>query len=160
MTKSIDNAQTLKAIAEHRSGKQRVVFTNGCFDVLHVGHLRYLQAARALGEVLVVGINSDDSVRRLKGPERPIVPEDDRRELLLGLKPVDYVCTFSDDTPLALIQQVQPDILVKGGDWPIEKIVGSDFVQSYGGDVRSLAFYEGFSTTNIIERIRASCGAD
>ncbi|MBX3021074.1 MAG: D-glycero-beta-D-manno-heptose 1-phosphate adenylyltransferase [Bdellovibrionales bacterium] len=131
----------------------RVVFTNGCFDILHVGHSRYLRDARALGELLVVGINSDASVRRLKGPERPIQTESDRGELLAALAAVDYVVVFDEETPAELIERVEPDILVKGGDWPVEKIVGSKFVLARGGEVKSLPFHPGHSTTSLIERI-------
>lgn len=131
----------------------KTVFTNGCFDLLHVGHLRYLEDARSLGDRLVVGLNSDASVKRLKGDTRPIVPEHERREMLLGLKPVDDVIIFEEDTPLRLIMEVKPDILVKGGDWAIEQIVGGDFVVSNGGEVLSLPFHEGRSSTNIIGKI-------
>ncbi len=132
----------------------KVVFTNGCFDILHVGHVRYLKDARALGDVLVVGINSDASVKRLKGPERPVNNERDRAEVLASLGCVDYVMQFDDDTPLALIEAVAPDILVKGGDWPVEKIVGSKFVLARGGEVISLPFHPGHSTTSILETIK------
>lgn len=137
----------------------KIVFTNGCFDLLHVGHLRYLQDARDLGDKLIVGLNSDASVRRLKGEERPIVPEEERREMLLGIKPVDEVIIFDEDTPLRLIKEVNPDILVKGGDWSIDQIVGSDFVIEKGGKVLSLPFHEGRSSTNIIGKIlsKKSC---
>lgn len=145
----------LKEIERRRNRNERMVFTNGCFDLLHVGHIRYLTAARALGDFLVVGLNSDASVQRLKGPSRPIVPEAERREVLLALRAVDCVCIFSEDTPLTLIQQIKPQILVKGGDWPVDKIVGSQFVQSYGGQVLSLAFVEGKSTSNLITRIQS-----
>ncbi|MCX7978413.1 MAG: D-glycero-beta-D-manno-heptose 1-phosphate adenylyltransferase [Bdellovibrionaceae bacterium] len=139
--------------SERNSGK-KVVFTNGCFDLLHVGHVRYLQQARSLGDVLVVGVNSDESVRRLKGPSRPIQNESDRAEILAALSSCDYVTIFSEDTPENLIRSVRPDILVKGGDWDIKNIVGSDFVLSYGGEVRSLQFVEGRSTTKIIEKAK------
>lgn len=131
----------------------RVVFTNGCFDILHVGHTRYLRDARALGDLLVVGLNSDASVKRLKGPERPIQTEADRGEILASLSSVDYVVVFDEETPQQLIEKVQPDILVKGGDWPVEKIVGSKFVLARGGEVKSLPFHPGHSTTSLIERI-------
>ena len=134
----------------------KTVFTNGCFDLLHVGHLRYLQEARALGDKLIVGLNSDASVKRLKGQERPIVPQDERREMLLGIKPVDEVIIFDEDTPLRLIQEVGPDILVKGGDWAVSQIVGSDFVLENGGEVLSLPFHEGRSSTNIIAKIMST----
>lgn len=131
----------------------RVVFTNGCFDILHVGHARYLKEARALGDILVVGVNSDASVKRLKGPERPIQCETDRAELLACLGSVDFVILFGEDTPARLVEHVAPDILVKGGDWPVEKIEGSKFVLARGGEVLSLAFHPGHSTTSLIERI-------
>lgn len=132
----------------------RVVFTNGCFDILHVGHARYLKDARALGDILVVGLNSDASVKRIKGETRPVVNENDRAELLSSLASVDYVVLFNDDTPLALIENVAPDVLVKGGDWAPEQIVGSKFVLARGGEVRSLPFHPGRSTTSILERIQ------
>ncbi len=131
----------------------RVVFTNGCFDILHVGHARYLRDARALGDILIVGLNSDSSVKELKGPERPIQSEGDRSELLAALASVDFVVLFSDATPTKLIEQVAPDILVKGGDWPVEKIEGSKFVLARGGEVKSLPFHPGHSTTALLERI-------
>lgn len=132
----------------------KLVFTNGCFDILHVGHIKYLQQAKALGDVLVVGLNSDASVKRLKGDERPVQVEADRAEVLAALACVDFVCLFKEDTPIDLIKRVKPDYLVKGGDWPIEKIVGHDFVTSYGGQVKSLPFVPGRSTSSILERIK------
>lgn len=138
-------------------GKQ-VVFTNGCFDVLHAGHVRYLNEAKSLGDVLVLGLNSDDSVRGLKGPERPINNQHDRAEVLLGLRAVDYVCLFSEDTPLKLIKTIVPDILVKGGDWQPKDIVGSDVVLENGGQVKSLQFAEGRSSTDVIEKIKSLKG--
>ena len=150
-----DNDAALQSIANRRNRKEVVVFTNGCFDILHLGHTRYLEQAKKLGDVLVVGLNSDDSVRRLKGPGRPITPAHERSEMLAALRSVDYVCTFSEDTPLELIKKIKPDILVKGGDWPVEKIAGADFVQQSGGKVLSLPFVERHSTTDIIQRIRA-----
>lgn len=140
-------------LAHARQGK-RVVFTNGCFDILHIGHVRYLQDARAQGDVLVVGLNSDASVKRLKGSERPVQDERSRAEILAALACVDFVAVFDQETPIDLIKTVRPDVLVKGGDWPVEKIVGHEFVQSYGGAVRSLRFVEGHSTTGLVEKIR------
>lgn len=134
----------------------RVVFTNGCFDILHVGHARYLREAKALGEILVVGLNSDSSVRGLKGPDRPIQDENDRAELLCHLASVDYVILFSDETPLRLVENIVPDILVKGGDWAPESIVGSSFVLAKGGQVQALPFHPGRSTSQLIERILKS----
>ena len=150
-----DNSKEIERIASIRSeGKHKVVFTNGCFDILHVGHIRYLKEAKALGDLLVVGLNSDNSVKRLKGESRPIMSEAERKEMLLALESVDFVLLFSEDSPLSLIQQVKPDILVKGGDWQIDQIVGAGVVQAYGGEVRSLSFVDGKSTTNIIEKIK------
>ncbi len=134
--------------------QRKVVFTNGCFDLLHVGHVRYLQAARELGDLLVVGVNSDLSVKKLKGPERPLQNEKDRAEILAALAAVDFTIIFSEETPEKLIQQVRPDILVKGGDWPVEKIAGGTFVQSYGGQVKSLQFVANRSTSSLIERAK------
>jgi len=131
----------------------KIVFTNGCFDILHVGHLRYLKDARELGDKLIVGLNSDSSIKKLKGDLRPIVPEDERREMLLGLKSVDEVVIFSEETPFNLINLIKPNVLVKGGDWPVDKIIGSDIVLANGGEVLSLPFHEGKSTTGTIERI-------
>ena len=133
-------------------GKKKIVFTNGCFDWLHVGHIRYLHEARALGDLLVVGVNTDDSVRKLKGPTRPVQNESDRVEILSALSSVDFSVLFSEDTPYELIKVVRPDILVKGGDWKANQIVGSDLVQSYGGKVQSLQFVDGKSTTKLIQK--------
>lgn len=143
---------TLKELAQLRQSK-KIVFTNGCFDILHVGHIRYLQQAKSLGDLLVVGLNSDASVSRLKGPTRPIQNEEDRKELLLALEAVDAVFIFTEDTPLELIKEVKPHLLVKGGDWSEDQIVGADFVKSLGGHVKSLPFSQGKSTTGIVERI-------
>jgi D-beta-D-heptose 7-phosphate kinase/D-beta-D-heptose 1-phosphate adenosyltransferase len=131
----------------------RVVFTNGCFDILHVGHARYLKDARALGDLLVVGVNSDSSVKGLKGGDRPIQHQEDRTELLASLASVDFVVIFNEETPEALIEQVVPTVLVKGGDWPPEKILGSKFVLAKGGEVKSLPFHPGHSTSKLLERI-------
>jgi D-beta-D-heptose 7-phosphate kinase/D-beta-D-heptose 1-phosphate adenosyltransferase len=133
-----------------------VVFTNGCFDLLHVGHVRYLQAARELGDALVVGVNSDASVRRLgKGHGRPVTPERERAEVLAALGCVDYVTIFGAPTPLALIRKVRPDVLVKGGDWPVERIVGREVVEARGGRVLSIPLVPGKSTTAILKKVRA-----
>jgi D-beta-D-heptose 7-phosphate kinase/D-beta-D-heptose 1-phosphate adenosyltransferase len=132
---------------------KRIVFTNGCFDILHAGHVLYLQSAKTLGDVLVLGLNSDASVARLKGKTRPIVSETERSIVLGGLEAVDYICIFTEDTPMELIRKLKPDVLVKGGDWQVDQIVGADFVMSYGGEVRSLEFVPGISSSNIIERV-------
>lgn len=131
-----------------------MVFTNGCFDILHIGHVRYLQEAKALGDFLVVAINTDQSVKVIKGPSRPIQNESDRAEILAALGAVDFVTYFSEDTPEKVIGQIKPDILVKGGDWPVDKIVGAKFVMSYGGEVRTLQFIEGRSTTSIVDKMK------
>lgn len=138
----------------------KTVFTNGCFDVLHVGHVRYLQDARNMGDRLVVGLNSDSSVKKLKGPLRPIHTEEERKEMLLSLSCIDEVFIFDEETPLRLIKEVKPDILVKGGDWPVESIVGADFVMERGGTVHSLPFHEGYSSTNTIQKIVEVYGGD
>ena len=144
-----------RRLATLRRAGKRIVFTNGVFDLLHPGHLRYLRAARRLGDVLVVGLNSDRSVRRLaKGPDRPLLRERDRAEMLAGLEMVDYVSVFSQDTPQALIAAIAPDVLVKGGDWSVDQIVGADLVLARGGVVKSLRFAPGYSTTALLQRIR------
>jgi D-beta-D-heptose 7-phosphate kinase/D-beta-D-heptose 1-phosphate adenosyltransferase len=137
----------------HAQGK-RVVFTNGVFDLLHPGHVRYLQAARNEGDALVVGINSDRSVRANKGPSRPIIPEAERAELLSALACVDAVVVFDEDTPVDIIRRVQPDVLVKGADWAADQIVGRDTVEARGGKVVRIPIEQGWSTTEILERIR------
>ncbi len=136
-----------------KAAGKKPVFTNGVFDLLHVGHLRYLSQARALGDCLIIGLNSDASVRRLKGALRPILPESERAELLAGLACVDYVCLFEEDDPRELIKALVPLVLVKGGDWPMDKILGRDTVEAAGGKVLSLPFVEGRSTTSIVESI-------
>jgi rfaE bifunctional protein nucleotidyltransferase chain/domain len=140
-------------VGELKSSGLKVVFTNGVFDILHVGHLRYLREARRRGDVLVVGLNSDVSVKGLKGDRRPILPQLHRAELLAGLSCVDYVCIFDEPDPRALIAAVRPGLLVKGGDWPVEKILGSDTVMADGGQVLSLPFVPGESTTTIVKSI-------
>lgn len=142
-----------------RRASEPIVFTNGVFDLLHRGHVEYLEEARALGGRLVVGVNSDASVQRLKGPKRPLVPEGERAELLEALRCVDLAIVFDDDTPERLIRAVRPDVLVKGGDWAIERIVGREFVESYGGRVMNIALREGLSTTALVERIVAGKSA-
>jgi rfaE bifunctional protein nucleotidyltransferase chain/domain len=133
----------------------RIVFTNGCFDILHRGHVEYLQEAAAMGDRLVIGLNSDSSVKRQnKGPERPLNDEQSRAKVLAALRLVDAVVIFDQDTPLELIQAVGPDVLVKGGDWSEDRIVGADLVKARGGEVRSLKLVEGFSTTSLVEKIR------
>ena len=146
-------AGVVRAVRKAQAAGRRVVFTNGCFDLLHRGHTRYLERARSLGDALVVAINSDRSVRALKGPGRPVVPDAQRAEVLAALAAVDYVVVFDDLDPARVIRAVQPDVLVKGGDWPISQIVGADFVQSRGGRVLSLPYVAGASTSALIGRI-------
>ena len=134
--------------------QQKIVFTNGCFDILHFGHVHYLLEAKKLGDILVVGLNSDDSVRRLKGPTRPINGEKERAFVLASLAFVDYITLFEEDTPENLIKVVQPDVLVKGGDYTIDQIVGADFVMQNGGTVTTIPFVEGYSSTQIIEQLK------
>ena len=141
-------------VADQRGAGRRIVFTNGVFDLLHPGHVRYLQEARALGELLIVGLNADASVRRNKGPERPINSQDERAEVLAALDCVDAVVIFGEDTPADIIRLVQPDILVKGADWAADAIVGRDTVEARGGRVVRVAVAEGYSTTAIVERIK------
>lgn len=141
------------AVTQARKGK-KLVFTNGCFDLLHVGHVRYLKEARSLGDLLVVAINTDKSVQKLKGQDRPLQNQEDRSEILAALECVDFVTIFDEETPEKLIQRIKPDILVKGGDWTIDKIVGAPFVMSYGGEVKSLQFVPGRSTTLLIEKMK------
>ena len=134
---------------------QRVVFTNGCFDILHPGHIHYLTQARALGDCLVVGLNSDASVKALKGDNRPIHPESFRSAMLMGLKPVDYVVVFSDATPINVIQSLQPAVHVKGGDYTAESLPEYPVVTGYGGEVNIIPFLEGYSSTSILDRMQA-----
>ena len=142
-----------KHLQNLRQGK-RLVFTNGCFDILHVGHVRYLQEAKGLGDILVVALNSDASVRKLKGEERPLQTEKDRAEILAGLGAVDFTVIFDEETPIEVIKALEPDVLVKGGDWAIDQIVGSDLVLASGGEVKSLQFVDGRSTTNVVEKMK------
>jgi len=145
--------ELLKIIQDLKIKGKRIVFTNGCFDLLHIGHIRYLEEAKTLGDVLIVGVNSDSSVRKLKGPERPILPVEERTEILSGLGCVDYITIFDELDPLNLISSLQPDVLVKGGDWTKEQVVGSEVVKRSGGEVVIIPFVQGASTSNQIEII-------
>lgn len=157
ITKVLPLDQLLSALSAERAERKRIVFTNGCFDLMHIGHTRYLRAARELGDVLVVGVNSDASVRSLdKAPDRPIVPESQRAEVLAALGCVDYVIIFNESDPLRLITAVQPDVLVKGGDWAIDRIVGRDIVEARGGVVKTIPLVPGLSTTGLLQRIRSA----
>jgi D-beta-D-heptose 7-phosphate kinase / D-beta-D-heptose 1-phosphate adenosyltransferase len=143
-------------LARRRRLGQRVVFTNGCFDVLHAGHVQYLQEARAQGDLLVVGLNSDGSVRALKGPSRPVNAVAARAQVLAGLQAVDFLTIFDEATPLELIQTLKPDVLVKGADYRLEQVVGADFVESYGGRVYLARLHDDFSTTRLLQRLGAA----
>ena len=159
MREKIREKEELRRILKDLKAKgKRIVFTNGCFDLLHVGHLRYLEEAKTLGDVLVVAVNSDASVRRLKGPERPILPLEERMEILSGLQCVSFVTSFDESTPLELISSLQPHLLVKGGDWTKEAVAGREFVEGSGGEVAILPFVQGASTTNVIEVILSRYG--
>ena len=154
--KILSRNELAKILGEWRAKGSKIVFTNGCFDLMHVGHVRYLQAARALGDLLVVGVNSDASVRGLdKGADRPIVPEAQRAEVLAALGCVDYVVLFEEPDPEQLIAALQPDVLVKGGDWAIDKIVGRAIVEAGGGLVTTIPLVPGLSTTALLQRIRS-----
>jgi D-beta-D-heptose 7-phosphate kinase/D-beta-D-heptose 1-phosphate adenosyltransferase len=151
--KTLAELQTIRAEAG-RQGRS-VVFTNGCFDLLHRGHVHMLREAKARGDVLIVAINSDRSVRSIKGPRRPVLPEDDRVELIAAMEMVDYVVLFDEPDPYALIAALTPDVLVKGGDWSADKIIGADLVEQKGGRVEVVPYLRGFSTSEIIERIKS-----
>jgi D-beta-D-heptose 7-phosphate kinase/D-beta-D-heptose 1-phosphate adenosyltransferase len=145
--------ELLPLLAILRAAGKKLVFTNGCFDILHTGHTRYLAKAKAFGDVLVVAVNSDSSVRLIKGEKRPVNPEADRMEILAALESVDFVTIFDEPDPYRIISEIQPDVLVKGGDWQIEKIIGGDIVEARGGRVISVGYIEGASTTGTIEKI-------
>jgi len=155
---SKDKFKSLKKLKNIRANLKsrglRVVFTNGCFDILHLGHIEYLQKARSLGNKLIVGLNSDASVRKIKGNGRPIFSQKARAVVLASCECVDYVVIFSESTPLRLIKALKPDVLVKGADWRKDKIVGKDFVASYGGKVASVNFIKGYSTSSVIAKIK------
>ena len=138
----------------NKNKNKKIVFTNGCFDILHLGHVEYLNEAKSLGDLLLVAINSDESVKKIKGPDRPINNESDRSQMLLNLKSVDCVQVFNNETPLEIIKLINPNILVKGGDWKIEQIVGHEHVLSLGGEVKSLMFKNGYSTSNLISQVQ------
>jgi D-beta-D-heptose 7-phosphate kinase/D-beta-D-heptose 1-phosphate adenosyltransferase len=140
-------------VKQLQRGGKKIVFTNGVFDILHKGHVDYLNRARALGDILVVGINSDSSARRIKGDKRPIIPQQDRACIVSNLRSVDYVCIFDEDTPYETIKLLQPDLLVKGADWKVEDVVGRDVVEARGGKVVTIEYLNGKSTTNIIKKI-------
>ena len=140
-------------LTPHKNKKKKIVFSNGCFDLVHTGHTRYLRAARQLGDMLVVAVNSDESIKRLKGDKRPLIPLSERMEILAGFYFIDYVTWFSADTPYEVIKFLKPDILVKGGDWDINQIVGKDIVEDNGGEVKTIPEIPGASTTSIVELV-------
>ena len=149
--------QLVPLLRQAQAQGKRIVFTNGCFDLMHIGHTRYLQAAKALGDMLVVGVNSDESVRSLnKAPDRPIVSDTQRAEVVASLGCIDFVVLFNEPDPQSLIAALQPDVLVKGGDWAVERIVGREIVEARGGVVRTIPLVPGVSTTSLIERIRST----
>ena len=150
----LSRAEAAALAARLRAASRTVVFTNGVFDLLHPGHVRYLQVARGLGGALIVGLNGDASVRRNKGPERPITPQAERAEILLALSAVDAVVIFDEDTPAEIIAAIQPDVLVKGADWAADAIVGRDIVEARNGRVVRVPLEQGYSTTSIVERVR------
>jgi len=152
--KVVVGADVEASLAQWRKDGRRIVFTNGCFDVLHVGHVNYLRFAKQKGDVLIVGVNDDASVKRLKGPTRPVNPIEDRMEMLAALDMVDAVTSFSEDTPLAIIERVTPHVLVKGEDWADKGVVGREWVESHGGVVHLAPMVPGRSTTSILERAR------
>lgn len=156
-TKVMTKEQLTPLLQQARAQKKRIVFTNGCFDLMHVGHTRYLQAAKGLGDLLVVAVNSDASVRSLnKAPDRPIVSDSQRAEVVAALGCVDYVILFNEPDPQSVIAALQPDVLVKGGDWAVDRIVGREIVEARGGVVRTIPLVPGVSTTSLIERIRST----
>ncbi len=149
--KSLEEIKLIRSAL--KADNKKVVFTNGCFDIIHAGHIDYLNKAKALGDVLIVGLNTDDSVRRIKGDKRPIINQDERAEIISNLKPVDYVVFFDEDTPAELINELVPDILIKGADWKADEIVGGETVLANGGEVKTIEFVNDQSTSQIIELI-------
>lgn len=155
-TKVLDRSSATQRVRAAQRRGERIVFTNGCFDLLHIGHVRSLTQARKLGDRLIVGVNSDASVRRLKGTDRPIIPARQRAEMLAALACVDWVVLFREDTPLGLIQALRPNVLAKGGDWALDSIVGAEEVRSWGGRVARLRQIRGVRTSEILDRLRRS----
>ncbi len=151
--KILTRQEAVKLVQLWKLAGQKVVFTNGCFDLLHLGHVDYLEKARALGDKLILGLNTDDSVSRFKGPERPLQDQHSRARILAAFQFIDAVVLFDEDTPLELISEILPDVLVKGSDYLAENIVGADVVKKYGGTIKTIDFVPGYSTTNIINKI-------
>ncbi|MGH9430550.1 MAG: D-glycero-beta-D-manno-heptose 1-phosphate adenylyltransferase [Terriglobia bacterium] len=158
--KILETPQAVETLGQLKREGKRIVFTNGCFDLIHPGHTRYLAEARKLGDRLVVAVNSDPSVRALKGPQRPVFPQAERAEILAALEAVDYVTFFDEPTPRRLIAQIVPDVLVKGADWGPDQIVGREEVEAAGGKVVSVPVVQGYSTTAIIEAVLQATGSD
>lgn len=150
-------ARLKKIINRLKKQGKKIAFTNGCFDILHYGHIKYLEDAKAKAGILVVGLNSDASIKRIKGASRPINRQSDRARMLEALSAIDYITVFNEDTPLKLIQALKPDILIKGRDWSVRKIVGADFVRASGGRVITVPYLKGYSTTGLIEKIKNNC---
>ena len=153
--KSLDELVSIRK--ELKKQNKKVVFTNGCFDILHAGHVDYITKAKEKGDVLIVAVNSDSSTKRIKGPTRPIVPQNERAFIISSLKPVDYAFIFEEDTPYEVIKKIVPDVLVKGADWAPDKIVGRDIVEANGGKVETIEFVNDQSTTNIIKTVLDRC---
>ena len=158
MEKIYSREELKKIIDRLRKEGKKIIFTNGCFDILHVGHTRYLEEAKKQGDVLVLGLNSDDSVRSIKGQKRPVIPENERADVVAALESVDFVTIFPELTPLELIEYLKPDVIVKGGDWKEEQVVGRKSVEKWGGRVIIIPEIKGSSTTNVIEKIIEVCG--
>lgn len=154
MNRVLERKEAQELIDKLKKEGKKIVFTNGCFDILHVGHMRYLEEAKSFGDYLFVGVNSDESVRRLKGPTRPINNQQDRAELLAGLKSVDYTVVFTEDTPVELIEELKPSIHIKGGDYKKEDLPETKVVENYGGEVYIVSLVEGKSTTNVVKKIQ------
>ena len=155
MGRVIESEELSRLIEESRSEGLKIVFTNGVFDILHAGHLDYLKRSKKLGDILIVGVNTDESAKAIKGPNQPFNSQDDRAALLAGLECVDYVALFSEGTPINMISSVRPDLLVKGADYSADEVVGKAIVESYGGKVKLIPFKEGFSTSSLIEKIKS-----
>lgn len=160
MNKILERETLRTKLEELRKEGKKIAFTNGCFDILHVGHVRYLREAKKTADVLVLALNSDSSVRSIKGEKRPLVPQQERAEVLEALEFIDFVTIFPEATPLELIKFLKPDVLIKGGDWPEEKVVGREEIKKWGGKVTIIPEVEGKSTTNIVEKIKNLYGSD
>lgn len=154
----LDRKKLIAAVKSLKKRGKKIVFTNGCYDLLHAGHVRFLKAAKKMGDVLLLALNSDSSVKRIKGPKRPVTPELERAELMASLACVDIVTLFKEDDPYNIIKDVVPDVLVKGGDWALDRIIGADVVRANGGKVRNIRYIKGKSTTNIIKKVLESYG--